>query len=379
MLLFTWITLMFFVGIVLSLIIGIIALLATKFIRGPPKSLIGLRVSMAVTAIAVVFGSLGVLYLIDYLTSGTAPLIYSGIAMVAGFMVFQWIISPFLINLAYRTRDPGPGEEWIVRAVVDYAKRAGFRSPPKVKIAEVDAPNAFAYSSLIGGSYIAVTRGLLSLMPKEEVEAVIGHELGHLKHKDVHVILALSLIPVAIFYIGRYLLMWGWLMGGGSSRGRQGNATLYYVGLGLILVIAGVIFQFLVTHFNRLREYFADAHSAGLTGNPRLLQRALARLALVYENSPELSSTTSKSAAMLFIVNYFINATGGMAYDPYDEFLPRRRATRRVIVDIDAAVEELMQRETSALVELFSSHPPIPKRLRFLENMRIRGEKIRVE
>jgi heat shock protein HtpX len=82
---------------------------------------------------------------------------------------------------------------------------------------------------------------------------------------------------------------------------------------------------------------------------------------------------------MLFIVNYFINATGGMAYDPYDEFIPRRRATRRVIVDIDAAVEELMQRETSALVELFSSHPPIPKRLRFLENMRIRGEKIRVE
>lgn len=378
MMLFTWITIMFLVGIVLSLIIGVIALLATKFIRGPPKSLLGLRASMMITAVAVVFGSLGVLYLIDYLTSGSAPLIYSGIAMVGGFMIFQWLISPFLINLAYRTRDPGPGEEWVVRAVVEYAKRAGFKSPPKVKIAEIDAPNAFAYSSLIGGNYVAVTRGLLSLMPKEEVEAVIGHELGHLKHKDVHVILALSIIPVAIFYIGRYLLMWGWLMGGSGSD-RRGNATLYYLGLGLILVIAGVIFQFLVTHFNRLREYFADAHSASLTGNPRYLQRALARLALVYENTPELSSTMNKSAAMLFIVNFFINTSGGIAYDPFDEFLPRRRATRRIIVDIDAAVEELMQRETSAFVELFSSHPPIPKRLRFSENMRVRGEKVKVE
>lgn len=377
--LFNWIILMFLAGIVLSLVVGITALIAAKLIRGPPRSLLGLRASMVTTVAAVTMGSLGILYMIEYLTSGSAPLIYSGIAMVAGFMVFQWVISPFIINLAYRTRDPGPGEEWVVSAVHEYSRRAGFKKPPKVKIADIDAPNAFAYSSLIGGSYVAITRGLLSIMPKEEVEAVIGHELGHLKHRDVQVILALSLIPVAIFYIGRSLLMWGWMLGG-RDRDR-GNPMLYYLGLGLILVIAGLVFQFLVTHFNRLREYYADAHSAGLTGNPRYLQRALARLALTYESNPDISAGVNKSAAMLFIVNYFINATGGIAYDPYDELFPRRRPARRVVVDIDTAVEELMQRETSALAELFSSHPPIPKRLRFLDNMRMGGQavKVRVE
>jgi len=356
-------------SLITAAIVGILAVSADKIVRGPPKSLFGLKASMLTTIVVTFLGSVAVIYLVGIYFGLGVDWLYSTVALVTVFMVLQWLLSPILIKAVYRTKEAGGEEAWLVKSVSDLSKKAGLKQTPKVLIADVSAPNAFAFGSPISGNYVTVTRGLLNILPQEEIVAVLGHELGHLKHRDVAALLAISLIPSAIYFIGRMLLTWGWLAG--DSRDRGGGA-LFYVAVGAVLFIAGFIFQFLVTHFSRLREYFADAFSAKLTGNPRLLQRGLARLTLVYENNPHVTEDLNKSAAMLFIVNYLISANGGMAFDPSEYWFPSRK---KVYVppkdlDIDAVVEKLMKRKESAFLELFSDHPSTSKRLRFLENIR---------
>ncbi|MEM3379491.1 MAG: zinc metalloprotease HtpX [Fervidicoccaceae archaeon] len=366
---------MLLASLLAAVIIGILAVSADKIVRGPPKSLMGLKASMLTTVIVTFMGSIAVIYLVGAYFGLGADWLYSTVALVAIFMVLQWLMSPILIKAIYHTRTPKSEEVWLVNSVADLSKKAGLKEAPRVLIAEVSAPNAFAFGAPLSGNYVAVTRGLLNLLPREEIEAVLGHELGHLKHRDVAALLAISLIPSAIFFLGRMLLTWGWLAGNGRERS---NGPLLYVAIGAILFVAGFLFQFLVTHFSRLREYFADSFSAKLTGNPRLLQRGLARLTLIYENNPRMGEEINKSAAMLFIVNYFISMTGGFAFEPSEYWFPNRRKTYvpPKDIDIDAAVEELMKKKESAFLELFSSHPSTPKRLRFLENLRREISKI---
>ncbi len=353
-------------SLVIAVIMGLMTLMADKIIRGPPKSLVGLKTSMAATGAAVLLGSIAVLYALLWYTHAASYWFYGVIVFVAIFMVLQWLFSPWIIRGVYRTREPGPSESWLAVKLDKLASAAGLSRKPKLLIADVDAPNAFAFGSPITGNYVAVTRGLLEIMPENEVEAVIGHELGHLRHRDVTIILALSLIPVALFYLGRTLLMWGWLAGGDDNRN---GGILYYIGLGIALVAVGFIFQFLVSHFNRLREYYADSFSAKITGWPSNLQRALARLTLSYKVNPQVSAQLNRTAAMLFIVNALIDTYGHMAFDPTEFFwVPRR--PRRINVDIDEAVKELMKQKESSVLELFSSHPPVSKRLRFLEELK---------
>jgi heat shock protein HtpX len=186
-------------------------------------------------------------------------------------------------------------------------------------------------------------------MPREEVIAVLGHEVGHLKHRDVAWILSLSLIPLAIYFIGRALI-WAGFMSGGRREERSNPMIL--LAIGVALVAAGALFRFLIAHFNRLREYYADAHSALVTGQPRLLQRALTRIYVIIKSRPDIAAELSSHnhfAAQLFIVAPLVELSGGF------------------YVDIDEVVERIKAQNPDPIEEVFSTHPPIPKRLRFLD------------
>jgi heat shock protein HtpX len=342
-------------GLVASSVVGALALAAPRLVGGAPRSLASLRASMALTALGVFLGGVGLILGVGELLAayygapagGAMALGVSG--LVAALMIGQWLFSPYMINALYRTRPPAsPLERQLQADLERLARLSGLRRPPRLRIAEVDIPNAFAYGSPIAGNYVAVTRGLLRLAPREELVAVLGHEVGHLKHRDVAWILALSLIPLAIYYLGRTLIYAGLL--GGGEREREDASPLLLAAIGAALVAAGVLFKFLVAHFNRLREYYADAHSALTTGNPRALQRALARIHLAITRRPAASEAASVSMlSQLFIVAPLVELTGGFFYD------------------IDYVVEELKRSEPSPLEELFSTHPPVPKRLRFLD------------
>ena len=342
-------------SLVLAGLVGLVSLAAPRLIAGHPTSLARLKASMAATALAVFLGGValivGVAELLGsyygYPGSGTglAALVAVGVAL---FMIVQWLLSPYIINLVYRTRPPTAAERWLEAELERLARASGIKTP-KLRIAPMSAPNAFAYGSPLAGSYVAVTEGLLRIMPREEVVAVLGHEVGHLKHRDVAWILALSLIPVAVYYLGR-ILLWAGMAGGGRKEERGAN-PLVLLAIGLALVAAGILFKFLIAHFNRLREYYADAHSALTLGTPRPLQRALARIHTTIHSSPRLLEelTSKEHMAQLFIVAPFVEVSGGFYYD------------------IDYIVERLKYEEPSPVEELFSTHPPVPKRLRFLD------------
>ncbi len=346
-------------SLVLAGIVAIIALNADRIVGDAPRSLASLRASMGLTLLFMISAYIFVMLLVVELLGGFEAMGSSIVvwATILAFLMifFQWLISPLIINIAYRTRPPStPYEEQLAMEVERLARASGIK-PPKFVIAEVNFPNAFAYGSPLMGNYVAVTRDLLRRLTREEVIAVIGHEIGHLKHRDVSWILALSIIPLAVYFIGRTLI-WSGLLGGGGGERR--GSPIYLVAVGVALVAASFLFRFLIAHFNRLREYYADAHSALVTGRPRDLQRALARLHLAYSSNERLVAEAQNNsiASMLFIVAPLIEINGGFFYD------------------IDAYVDRLKWMKTSALEEIFASHPPIPKRLRFLDRIAARIE-----
>ena len=153
-----------------------------------------------------------------------------------------------------------------------------------------------------------------------------------------------------------------------GGRDEDNASPLILLAIGAVLVTAGVLFHFLVMHFSRLREYYADANSAKATGDPRLLQRALARLHIAYSDKRLRAGLKKHSTtASLFIVNYFIDVFGSRFYEPSHGIMS-------YLGDIDRVVEELKNEKVSAVRELFSTHPPIPKRLRFLDSLKQRIE-----
>ena len=321
-------------------------------VRVPAKirpSLLKLRLSMigvwaAITGLATLILTAILLYL-------GMPVygVYGILGFVIVFHFFQWLIGPYIINAIYSVREVKPHEcPWLHRIVEKLSKRSGLEKPPKLMLAEIDIPNAFAYGSPLTGNMVAVTRGLLNTLDESEVEAVLGHEIGHLKHKDIIVMMMISLIPAIIYYVGYSLYMSGWF-GGYSEREEGGGAGLILI-IGILLIVVSYIFNLFVFYMSRLREYYADSHSAMVAENgARNLQRGLVKIMMATGRLRKYLRGRSYGQLKMFFIA-----------DP-DLGLRRFRG------NIEELVEEIKREKPSVLAELFSTHPHPAKRLRFLD------------
>lgn len=314
--------------------------------RAARVSLLKLRLSM-IGVWALITG-LASLILVAVLTALNIPFfgIYGILGFVIAFHVFQWLIGPYIINAVYRVRELKPDEyPWLHRMVERIARESGMERPPKLMIAEIDLPNAFAYGSPLTGGMVAVTRGLLRNLDEEEVEAVVGHEIGHLKHKDVVVMMMISIIPAIIYYLGYTLYVSGWAYGDDRERGGGVASVL----IGLALIVISFIFNLFVFYMSRLREYYADAHSSRVSSQgARSLQRALARIMVATGRMSRRAREEHEQFKAFFIT------------DPEFDLKAQYR-------DIDRLVEEIKSQKPSIFEELFSTHPHPAKRLRFLD------------
>lgn len=127
--------------------------------------------------------------------------------------VAQWLFAPYLLGAVYRIRKISESENPQLHQIVNnLSKKCGIQTP-QLMLAQIPVPNAFAYGSPISGSRVAVTPGLLTALSTDEVEAVLGHELGHLRHRDVQVMMAVSCLPSVFMFLG-YSLLWS---GGGRT------------------------------------------------------------------------------------------------------------------------------------------------------------------
>ncbi|BAB65848.1 zinc metalloprotease HtpX [Sulfurisphaera tokodaii] len=267
------------------------------------------------------------------------PVIFSIIFLLILWLI-QWLISPYLVerNSVEVTRDD-PSYGWVYELVENVARRAGIKTP-RVFLVDEPYPNAFAYGNYVTGKRIGITIPLLQILTTEELESVIGHELGHIKHNDVEIGLAIGLIPSILGFISNILLTVGW-------------ATLIFavdefdilVGL-TMLAIGGVLFvitfflQLFVLWFNRLRESFADYFS--------------------YELFRERAWNLAKALAKIEI--YMQN----IRLDPFRGIIVTIPPTKVKESDPDLLIEDLLREKTNIFSDILSTHPHPAKRIKMI-------------
>jgi heat shock protein HtpX len=168
----------------------------------------------------------------------------------------------------------GTSEYWLVNTVKRLADKAGI-GMPEVAVYE-GAPNAFATGAFRNSSLVAVSTGLLQSMSKEEVEAVLGHEIGHVANGDmVTLTLIQGVVNTFVVFLARVV---GFFVDKAIFRTERGVGIGFYITVFACEIVFGILASMIVAWFSRQREFRADAASAELLGTPRPMINALARL-----------------------------------------------------------------------------------------------------
>ena len=168
----------------------------------------------------------------------------------------------------------GTSQYWLVQTVKQLADKAGI-GMPEVAVYE-GAPNAFATGAFKNSSLVAVSTGLLQSMSKEEVEAVLGHEIGHVANGDmVTLTLIQGVVNTFVVFLARVV---GFFVDKAIFRTERGVGIGFYITVFVCEIVFDILASMIVAWFSRQREFRADAASAQLLGSPRPMINALARL-----------------------------------------------------------------------------------------------------
>lgn len=308
-----------------------------------------------IASLAIIF-TLSTLVLAVILSIFQVGLIYIGIFVIA-FNILQWLISPYIIDALYRVKEIPESENPKLHEMVNNLSRKSGIKKPKLMLARIPIPNAFAYGSPIAGNRVAVTNGLLKTLNDEEVEAVIGHELGHLRHRDVQVMMLVSLLPALFYYIG-YSLM----MSSMYSRQREEGSGTALLGMGLV-AFSMFLTYVCVSFLSRVREYYADRHSATIVEDgARKLSVSLAKIV----NTTKNMGKTRKEMQHLNAFKALFIA------DPDRAEVESITLSTMATSSDQKMVQEILSKKLTALdriSEIFSTHPNIVKRLRALQEL----------
>ncbi len=204
-----------------------------------------------------------------------------GFAMVMGFggALISLLISKPMAKWTTRLQlingSADPSHRWLVATVEAFAKKAGIQTP-EVGIYD-GPPNAFATGAFKNSALVAVSTGLLQSMRKEEVEAVIGHEVAHVANGDmVTMALILGVMNTFVVFLSRVI---GYFVDKVVLRNtNSGPGIGYYITTVVLDLLLGVVAAIIVAWFSRQREFRADAGAAALMGRKQPMIDALARL-----------------------------------------------------------------------------------------------------
>jgi len=253
----------------------------------------------------------------EYFGGEQGMLIAFGIAVATNF--FSYFYSDKIALAMYRaqpvTREQLPRAYEVVERLTG---RAGIPMP-KIYVIPTESPNAFATGRNPQHASVAVTHGILALLNDEELEGVLAHELSHVRNRDILTSSIAATLAGAITILARMAFWFGAIAGGGGGGRRDREGGLGALVMLLVAPFAAMLIQLWVS---RTREYEADASGAHLTGNPYALASALEKISGASRRVPLLASPSS---AHLFIIAPLLSG--------------------------------------ATLANLFSTHPPIQKRI----------------
>ncbi len=246
--------------------------------------------------------------------------------VLAGMMnLFAYWFSDKVVLAMYRAREVTEPEAPELYAIVRSLAQKAAMPMPRVYIINEPQPNAFATGRSPKHAAVAVTTGILDLMSPEELAGVIGHELAHIKHRDILISTVAATIAGAISYLAQ-MAQWAFIFGG--YRADDDDSAHPVVAL-IMMILAPIVALIVQMAISRSREFAADEAGARIAGNPRYLASALRKLQWATQRIP---MHANPATSHMFIVNPLSGRS---------------------------------------LIKLFSTHPPIEERIARLEAMSI--------
>ena len=265
----------------------------------------------------------GLLVFVGYAIGGPGgAVIFLILAAVTNFFAY-WFSDKFALKMA-GAREVTEAEEPQLYAMVYEVAQLSRMPMPKLAVVDSPSPNAFATGRNPEHAVVAVTTGIRSLLTDRELRAVLGHEMGHVKNRDILTSSIVATIAGAIQLIAQ-MLMFSALFG----RRDGGNPMLSL----LVILIAPIAATLLQLGISRTREYAADKTGAEVTGDPDALASALEKLQRGVQARPMEPTPTQEAVSALYIVKPFRGGAG--------------------------------------MSNLFSTHPPLEERIKRLREMRI--------
>jgi heat shock protein HtpX len=253
-----------------------------------------------------------------------------GLMVFAGiFLLIQFFFSDKLVLWSMGGRIVSEQEEPRLHETISRLCAIADLPKPKIAIVESNVPNAFATGRSKDSAVVAVTTSLKQKLSQPEIEAVLAHELSHVKNRDMLVITIASFLSTVAFFLVRNMLFFG--MGGNRERRGAGAAVIVWV----VSIVVWIISFLLIRALSRYREFAADRGSAIITGQPSHLASALMAISGVMERLPSRDLREVEGMNAFFI----IPAISG-----------------------------------DSIMNLFSTHPTIEARIRALSEMERRME-----
>ena len=250
------------------------------------------------------------------------------LVMAGAMNFFSYWFSDKIVLKMYGAQEISANDDPELYGVVrELAGRAGLPMP-RVYVIPEETPNAFATGRNPEHAAVAVTQGIRRILDKRELAGVLGHELSHVKHRDILISSIAATLAGAISYLA-YMAQWAAIFGGGSRDREEGGSNIF--SLLFMMIVAPMAAMLIQMAVSRSREYMADESGAKVSGDPLALASALRKLEMGAQNIPlQVSDATANSTAHMFIVNPLTGA---------------------------------------GFAKLFSTHPPMEERIARLEAM----------
>ena len=232
-------------------------------------------------------------------------------------------------------------EEPKLHFLVGEVARLAEMPKPKVYVINTDSPNAFATGRDPKHAVVAVTAGIRRILSDEELKAVLAHEMGHVKNRDMLIMTMVAVLAATITFLAQ-MAMWGMMFGGGRRNNRDsgGGGMIGVVGLILAIILMPLAATMIRLAISRTREYAADDTGAHLIRDPKMLASALEEL----ESAVHMRALPATQANQAMAHMYIVNPLG-------------------------ARSQHVDEQGGGQFVNLFSTHPPIADRIRRLREL----------